>query len=126
MPRPDTNLLRLAGLVAPRTAVTGESRVIATRPTSCLGSASLDGHQQRVPLLATVVHHDVDMGVALLHPGLRLRGEVLALPAAHDGHQLTARSQQTVEHDERDLAEVVTDDGEVAGDHAERVARLAG
>ena len=57
---------------APSTDATGESRSITQ------GLQSLHGHQQRVAVLPPVVHHDVDMGVAVgdvllavLRPGRR-------------------------------------------------------
>src|SRR5688572_15214615 len=88
-------------------------------------SLSLDGHQERVALLATVVHHDVDMRVVLRHPSLRAIGDVTGVLATDQGDQLATGRQQPVEYGDRDLAEVVTDDREVPCDHAEHVARAA-
>ena len=48
----------------PSTDSTGESRSITGSP-----SRLLDGDEERVALLATVVHHDVDSRVLLLEPG---------------------------------------------------------
>src|SRR5690349_14440224 len=52
-------------LGSPRTVSTGESRSI-TLLLPLLGL--LDGDEERVALLSTVVHHDVDSGVVLLQP----------------------------------------------------------
>src|SRR3954468_19120514 len=120
MPRPSVIFLTFAGFWAPSTVATGLSRLI----TGAL--QSLDGHEQGVAVLPSVVHHDVDMGVPVRDVVLALLGQTVGSGAADQGHQLTTSAQQPLEDLGGDRAEVVADQREVALDDPEHVAGFAG
>src|SRR4051812_43941668 len=75
-------------LWSPRTATTDESRPITGLPPFFW--PSLDGHEERVPLLASVVHHDVDSRVVLLDVPRAPGGQrpLGVLGSRNDRHQL--------------------------------------
>src|SRR4051812_37419315 len=120
MPSVPTILSTLDFLASPSTETTGESSVITVSP-------SLHGHEELVALLPTVVHHDVDSRVVLLHPGRAAAGKVVpGVGAGHDRDELPAAAEEAVQHAGRHVVQVLADQREVAGHDPEDVTRLAG
>src|SRR4051812_1312764 len=104
-------------LATPRTDSTGDARSIIVR------LPLLDSDEERVALLATVVHHDVDSRVLLLEPPGAAGREVpvRVVGAGDERDHLATAAEQPSDHVLGHVREVVADDDEVSRDGTEDV-----